>query len=396
MKHASTLAFLWLSACFPTIEASPTLPASAETRTVKVFILSGQSNMVGWSHVRTLPRLGEDPRHATLFNKLSGSGARWVVRDDVFIDSNVDDKVRRGMLSVGYGGGGEAWIGPEFAFGVEMGDLYDEPVLLIKAAWGGKDLYCDFRPPSAGQPSYRIPPRGDKERDMGVCYRLLVAEVHRALDDMGKNFPKLKDKEVELAGLVWFQGWNEMFADKTIQDQVYAEYASNFAHFVKDLREEFDAPKLPVVIGELGVNGEGANERTQKLRAAQAGIPKQDSLRGSALFVKTAHLWDQEVDDAFDHREKVRRDLFRELEPGIAEMMKSELKGEEDKKQKTMVRNATNKALRKSDEYIAAEKAFERVGSHWECHYHGSAKMYSLIGQALAEGMGKLVADPAQ
>ena len=42
-------------------------------------------------------------------------------------------------------------IGPEFTFGLTMDRALDEPVLIIKTAWGGKSLYYDFRPPSAGR-----------------------------------------------------------------------------------------------------------------------------------------------------------------------------------------------------------------------------------------------------
>jgi len=41
-------------------------------------------------------------------------------------------------------------IGPEFTFGLTMDAALDEPLLIIKAAWGGKSLHTDFRSPSAG------------------------------------------------------------------------------------------------------------------------------------------------------------------------------------------------------------------------------------------------------
>lgn len=368
--------------------------AGADDKTVKVFILSGQSNMVGWAHARTLPRLGEDKAHAKLWKKLSKKKGSWVERDDVWIDACVDDKVRRGKLSVGYGGGdGGEWLGPEFAFGVEMGDRYEEPVLLIKAAWGGKDLFCDFRPPSAGAPDYEIPLRDDKPRDQGAFYRRLVQEVTRGLADMGENFPKLRKRKPELCGFVWFQGWNEMYAGDEIQDTVYDEYASNFAHLVEDLRREFDAPHLPVVVGELGVNGEDVNDNMKKLRDAQADIPKQKPLRGTSSFVRTAPLWDQEVDDAFRHKEDVKGTLFRELKPKIEKKLKRKLRGKDKKEAEKLVRNETNKLVREHKKSVVAEEEWERVGSHWECHYHGSAKIYCLIGQALGEGMAELVTE---
>ena len=64
------------------------------------------------------------------------------MRDDVQISFKVGDKVRKGGLTVGYTGyGGSSHIGPELGFGFVMGDFFEEPVLLIKTAWGGKSLY---------------------------------------------------------------------------------------------------------------------------------------------------------------------------------------------------------------------------------------------------------------
>ena len=59
-----------------------------------------------------------------------------------------------GKLTAGFGSrkdptqdGGK--IGPEFTFGIYMEKLLGEPILIIKAAWGGKSIHTDFRPPSA-------------------------------------------------------------------------------------------------------------------------------------------------------------------------------------------------------------------------------------------------------
>lgn len=361
------------------------LGASVEAKTVKVFILSGQSNMVGWAHVRTLE--GEK----VLLERLRDRRGRWIERDDVFIHAQVGDDVRKGKLSVGYGGNGPEWIGPELTFGIEMGDRFEEPVLLIKAAWGGKDLYCDFRPPSAGQPTYTVPPHDGEPREFGANYRQLVAHVRLALDGIATDFPALKRHEVELAGFVWFQGWNEMFCADEIREDVYAEYPSNFAALVDDLRREFDAPQLPAVVGEMGVNGDGANERIRGLREAQALIPYERSLRGTVTFVRTAPLWDEAVDGAFRDLEKIRDEQRRKLEPKIEKKLARKLRGREDDERERMVRDETNRAVEASKEFRAANDAWERVGSHWECHYHGSGKIMAAIGFALADGMNELI-----
>ncbi len=54
-----------------------------------------------------------------------------------------------GKLSTGYGARPTAF-GPEYAFGILLEKQLDQPVLIIKTAWGGKSLHYDFRPPSAG------------------------------------------------------------------------------------------------------------------------------------------------------------------------------------------------------------------------------------------------------
>lgn len=54
-----------------------------------------------------------------------------------------------GPLSTGYGARPTAF-GPEYAFGILLEKQLDQPILIIKTAWGGKSLHYDFRPPSAG------------------------------------------------------------------------------------------------------------------------------------------------------------------------------------------------------------------------------------------------------
>ena len=51
----------------------------------------------------------------------------------------------------------------EVGFGWVLGDALDEPVLLVKCAWGGKSLAVDFRPPSAGKPPYSLGEKADAE-----------------------------------------------------------------------------------------------------------------------------------------------------------------------------------------------------------------------------------------
>lgn len=270
--------------------------------TVKVFILAGQSNMQGQAKLTLLEHQIKAPGTADFFKHLHRDGA-WIERDDVWI--NFLD--RKGKLTVGYGAPGK--IGPELQFGHTLGDHYDAPVLIVKAAFGGRSLYRDFRPPSSGLPSEEVLAamleRAKKKKPettmddvkglFGFAYRDVLNEVKGALSEMGTRFPALAGRKPELAGFVYFQGWNDMInADYT------AEYAKNLANFIRDMRKDLGAPKLPFVIGQMGVGGmQDVNPKQQAFRDAQAegaGLPE---FEGNVALVATGPLWDMEADAVF-------------------------------------------------------------------------------------------------
>lgn len=132
-----------------TVALSALLSAAAAQPTLKVFILAGQSNMEGKGLPTHLDTYKADPLIKPWYGIVK-DGDAWAVRDDVFITYPTKHKgARHGPLTVGYGTKGEDSIGPEFGFGHAVGEAYDEPVLIIKVAWGGKSVYQPFRPPSA-------------------------------------------------------------------------------------------------------------------------------------------------------------------------------------------------------------------------------------------------------
>ena len=75
--------------------------------------------------------------------------AECVVSQRVYISSIADGNRRSGQLAVGYGAARDK-IGPEYGFGLSLAKQIDGPILLIKTSWGGKSLHYDFRPPSTG------------------------------------------------------------------------------------------------------------------------------------------------------------------------------------------------------------------------------------------------------
>ena len=259
--------------------------ASADDSSVRVFILAGQSNMEGQGVVDldhpdyynggkgTLNAVMADPKKAPLFKHVKVSSGNWVVRDDVFVRFRTKQEVKTGGLSIGYAGyPGRHHIGPEFQFGHVVGAAIDEPVLLIKTAWGGKSLYQDFRPPRSGG-------------DVGPFYTQMIAEVREALGSVKTDFPQLADRRLKLSGFVWFQGWNDMFNDKA-----RAEYEQNLVNLIHDVRDEFESPQLPVVIGELGNGGPATSPNMQAIREAQKSAASRKEFGSSVVFVPTSQF----------------------------------------------------------------------------------------------------------
>src|SRR3954451_20964597 len=138
-------------------QPKPAKPAGGATKPLKVYILAGQSNMQGHAHVSTLDSMAGDPKTAPLLKEMRDEDGKPKVCERVWItsvgclgDAYTDLREKTGRLTAGFGAPDDK-IGPEFTFGLTMEKRLNEPVLIIKTAWGGRSLHTDFRPPSAGK-----------------------------------------------------------------------------------------------------------------------------------------------------------------------------------------------------------------------------------------------------
>ena len=274
---------------------------AAEPKPLKVFVLAGQSNMEGKAKMSLVEYQARQPGTSDLFKDFRRSD-KWVERDDVWIRF-LD---RKGKLTVGFGS--PNCIGPELAFGWVVGNHYAEPVLLIKTAWGGRSLYRDFRSPSAGLPSNEALEKmlaeqkrrkadatmEDIKKPFGASYRAMLEEVSGTLANLDKHFPELAGHRPELAGFIWLQGWNDMInADAT------KEYTTNLAHLIRDVRKDLKSPKLPVVVGQMGVDGDHPSANVKRFKDAQAAIVDVPEFKGNVAMVKTHAFWDTEAEAVF-------------------------------------------------------------------------------------------------
>ena len=255
----------------------------AQAAPVKVFILAGQSNMEGqavadlagpdYNEGRgTLAALLNDPAKAPMLAHLKDDQGNWTVRDDVWVWYQREGRpLLAGPLQFGYiYYGGRHHFGPELQFGHVLGDHFENQVLLIKTAWGGKSLNKDFRPPSSGG-------------ETGKYYRLMIENVREALGRLKTDFPTYDGAGFELAGFVWYHGWNDGVDPKN----AVPAYETNLVNLIQDVRRDLNVPGLPVVIGELTGPWVDAPPEWEKLRRAQAAAARHPELRDNVAFVET-------------------------------------------------------------------------------------------------------------
>lgn len=215
-----------------------------------------------------------------------------VVSDRVYISSIADGNKRSGPLTVGFGGN-PTKIGPEFSFGLSMAQKLDGPILLIKTSWGGKSINYDFRPPSAG--AYTLNDKqkeaknaADIRKNAGLNWRMMNEAIGEVLKDLKKYHPAYDATAGhEMAGFVWFQGFNDQFSDEFREN-----YRDMMVHFIKDVRKEYDTPGMPFVIGVLGTNMTKDGVDKNAVSVAQREAAKAPEFKDNVTSVESYQVYD--------------------------------------------------------------------------------------------------------
>ena len=339
--------------------------------------------------------------------------------------------VATGPLSTGFGARPTAF-GPEYAFGIMLEKNLDQPILIIKTAWGGKSLHYDFRPPSAGpyQPTANekaqlekwqarkevwdkyiagggvekemvqmakdiknlesnkrnlqaaiaklpkeqqaaeqekltalntkskelqgklVPPPGEMPSQAAASFywNEMITFVRKVLADPKAYHPEYDPAAgFEVAGGVWFQGFNDQF-----DPEYYGNYASNMVHFIQDLRKEVKQPKMPFVIGVLGTAAFREEALTNNVANGHREAARSPELAGTVAAVESWPLTTPEV--------------------AIWRMKKDALQG---------------KASPAESEQ--ADSQWRMHGSNQGYHYDGSGRFFIRLGDAFATEMLKLM-----
>jgi alpha-galactosidase len=276
---------------------------------VKVFILMGQSNMVGMGEVGpettkgTLEYLTKTEKR---YPHLVDDEGKWTARSDVrhvFVMHNRGNMqmVQNDWLTIK-----AKTIGPELQFGFIMGHVLEEPVLILKSCIGNRSLGWDLLPPGSERftfegktyagykddsPSWV---EGEEKKPVawyaGKQYDDDTANAKKVLSELGKYYPGAEKYEV--AGFVWWQGHKD-------QNPAHASrYEQNLVRLIHKLREDFAAPKAPFVLATIAFDGWKLGEPGLTIANAQLAVgdpKKHPEFAGNVKCVEARDFW-REVD----------------------------------------------------------------------------------------------------
>lgn len=297
MKAALVLAALLscsltvLAAEVPKVLPDPDGKPADMTKPVQVYILLGQSNMLGFGKInpsrgKAEGSLAHAVKEQKLYPYLVDDDGNWTVRKDV-----------RNVRVMGSGTGNmrvfnNEWmtikgraIGPEIGIGHYVGHATDAPVMILKSCIGNRSLGWDLLPPGSERyeveekgktmvyAGYKDSPakweRGTEPKKIGwyagMQYDGDVANAKKVLAQLDKYYPGAKGYEI--AGFLFWQG------DKDRYNAAHASrYEQNLVQFIKQLRKDFNAPKAKFVVATLGQTKKGAGGNEGKILEAQLAV----------------------------------------------------------------------------------------------------------------------------
>ena len=258
------------------------------SKPVQVYILLGQSNMLGFGKIKGGDgSLEHAIKEKNLYPYLVDEAGNWTERKDV-----------RNVRVMGSGTGGmrqfnNEWmaikggrIGPEIGIGHHVGNLVDAPVMILKSCIGNRALGWDLLPPGGESfeftdkkgvtwvhPGYKGSPerwkKGTEPKKItwyaGMQYDGDITRAKKVLSELDKYYPGAK--EYEVAGFFWWQG------DRDSRSAALSgRYEKNLVHLIKQLRKEFNAPGAKFVCASLGQTKKGATDGGGKILEAMVAV----------------------------------------------------------------------------------------------------------------------------
>ena len=258
------------------------------SKPVQVYILMGQSNMLGFGTIAgtTDGTLEYAVKTKNKYPYLVDNAGNWTVRQDVryvrVMSSGTGPMTvyNNEWLTIG-GGNNSGLIGTELAIGHYLGYATDAPVLILKSCIGNRALGWDLLPPGSPQYTYgeyTYPGYGGSpERWLtgttpvpinwyaGEQYDGDTRNAKTVLADLGTYYPGAT--KYEIAGFFWWQGDRDRYMDGHA-----AYYEPNLVRLIEQLRIDFNAPNAKFVCATLGQTVIGATGNDGLILDAQLAV----------------------------------------------------------------------------------------------------------------------------
>ncbi len=283
------------------------------TKPIKVYIMLGQSNMLGFG------RVGPKELNGTLeymvkekgkYPYLIDDAGAWTTRQDVRYVHVMDQRGVDYKDMEKFGDVRNEWLtpnksfGPELGFGHVLGTFHEEPVLLLKACIGNRSLGWDLLPPGSERFEHEgkiyagykdvsnFWEKGTEPKPVswyaGRQYDADTAHAKAVLKNLEKYYPGYKGQGYEVAGFVWWQGHKD-------QNAAHAgRYEQNLVHLIKTLRKDFDAPKAKFVVA-TGCGTPGLEGFALQIAEAQLAVSgekgKYPEFAGNVKSVDVRPFW---------------------------------------------------------------------------------------------------------
>jgi Carbohydrate esterase, sialic acid-specific acetylesterase len=172
----------------------------------RLFLLAGQSNMVGAGVTAEIPAaLREPPPNVRLFEEGQWRELLWRER-----------------------------FGPEVGFAGEISSAFPEDgIVLCKVARGGANLHYDWNPDGVSQ--------GPEDGYRGPMYPKLVEALRTVAAQLDSQ-----EQPWECSALLWMQGERD-----AVFEHMANAYEANLGAFIASVRKDTRTPELPVILGQV-------------------------------------------------------------------------------------------------------------------------------------------------
>ena len=249
------------------------------TKPVQVFILLGQSNMVGMGKIAGAEGSLENAvKTKNKYSYLVDDAGNWSERKDVRFVRYMSGK---GPLNNEWMGIKKGTIGPEFGIGHVVGNAVDAPVMILKCCIGNRALGWDLLPPGSERfeadgkiyAGYKDSPdswaKGTEPKPIGWYagkqYDDDTTDAKKALAELDKHYPGAKGYEV--AGFFFWQG--ERDGGSAV---LSSRYEQNLVQFIASLRKDFNAPNAKFVLATIGEVTKGSGGNAGKVLEAHLAV----------------------------------------------------------------------------------------------------------------------------